>query len=141
MHWGDVMNGSVPCPSGWWNAARWSLNATFKNCTAACWETRLPGPASQSRLTRWHTLKTPSQTRSISPAEAYEARARFAVEGPAWAQMLPIGEECYPLQKATGAMHVLGCYAFSLQLMSHDYLRHPKFYRFACGMMAHPDAP
>jgi hypothetical protein len=81
----------------------------------------------------------PSLAREMG--RAYEARAMFAIEGPAWAQMLPIGEECYPLQKATGALFALGSYGFSLQLMDYAYFEHPKFYDFVCGMMAHPHAP
>jgi hypothetical protein len=72
---------------------------------------------------------------------AYQARAAFAQEGPAWAQPLPIGDEVYPIYKAEGAMHILGCYALSLEAMDHDYLKHPRFYDFACGMMAHLSAP
>ena len=45
------------------------------------------------------------------------------------------------LYKAEGAMHILGCYALSLEAMDHDYLKHPRFYDFACGMMAHLSAP
>jgi hypothetical protein len=38
-------------------------------------------------------------------------------------------------------MHVLGCYSCSLQMMNYDYVGHPRFHAFACGMMAHPAAP
>src|SRR5262245_43191050 len=48
---------------------------------------------------------------------AYEARAAFALEAPSWAQPLPLGFESGPLLHARGAMRVLGCYAFSLELM------------------------
>ena len=72
---------------------------------------------------------------------AFQARAAFALEGPSWAQPLPLGIEGAAFTGATGAMHVLGCYAFSLELMSHDYLGHPRFHDFACGMMAHTSAP
>jgi hypothetical protein len=72
--------------------------------------------------------------------KAYEARAMFAVENPAWAP-LPLGNECNALIQATGAMHLLGLYAFSLQLLSYDYLNHPRFYDFGCGVMAHPSTP
>src|SRR5262249_16465127 len=64
----------------------------------------------------------------------------FAVENPAWGP-LPLGDECNALIQATGAMHLLGCYAFSLQLMSYDYLGHPSLHTFGCGVMAHPAAP
>jgi hypothetical protein len=72
--------------------------------------------------------------------KAFEARAMFAVENPGWGA-LPLGNECNALIKATGAMHLLGLYAFSLQLMGYDYFGHPRFYDFGCGVMAHPDAP
>jgi hypothetical protein len=71
---------------------------------------------------------------------AYEARAMFAMENPDWAP-LPLGDECYPFLRATGGMYVLGHYAFSLQLLSYDYVGHPRFYNFACGVLAHPSAP
>jgi hypothetical protein len=97
----------------------------------------IPWAPYEQRFTKTHI---PMLIREVR--KAYEARAAFALEGPTWAQMLPIFmEEIHPLQKATGAMHVLGCYASSLQLMNHDYLAHPRFPTFACGMMAHPDAP
>jgi hypothetical protein len=72
--------------------------------------------------------------------KAYEARAMFAVENPAWGP-LPLGDECYPFLRATGGMYVLGYYAFSLQLLSYDYLEHPSFHSFGCGVLAHPAAP
>src|SRR5262249_14673034 len=72
--------------------------------------------------------------------KAYEARAMFATENPTWGP-LPLGEECYPLLQAEGAMHMFGCFSFSLQLMGYDYLGHPPFHIFGCGVMAHPSAP
>ena len=81
----------------------------------------------------------PLLTREVR--RAYEARAMFALQAPSWCQPLPLGGECTGLLRARGAMHVLGCYSFSLELMSHDYFGHPQFYNFACGMMARPAAP
>jgi hypothetical protein len=72
---------------------------------------------------------------------AYEARARFALEGPAWAQPLPLGNECTAFFRARGAMHLLGLYALSLELLSYDYLKHPRFHEFGCGVMANEAAP
>jgi hypothetical protein len=69
------------------------------------------------------------------------ARAWFAQAGPAWAQPLPIGDECVPLSRATGAMYLLGAYAFSLQLRHYDFQTHPSFSTFGRGVMAHPRAP
>jgi hypothetical protein len=86
-----------------------------------------------------YTKETISNPISLA-RDAYNARAMFATEWPDWGP-LPLGQECTPLLQAKGAMHLLGCYAFSLELMCYDYLGHPSFYRYGCGMMAHPDAP
>jgi hypothetical protein len=72
---------------------------------------------------------------------AYEARARFALDGPAWAQPLPLGTECNAFFRARGAMHLLGLYALSLELTGFDYQGHPKFHEFGCGVMANEAAP
>jgi hypothetical protein len=80
----------------------------------------------------------PAVTREVR--KAFESRAMFAVEYPAWSP-LPLGSECNALIRATGALHLLGLYSFSLQLMGHNYFSHPRFHTFACGVMAHPSAP
>jgi hypothetical protein len=72
--------------------------------------------------------------------KAFESRAMFAVENPAWSP-LPLGSECNALIRATGAMHLLGLYSFSLQLMGYDYFGHPRFHTFGCGVMAHSSVP
>jgi hypothetical protein len=38
-------------------------------------------------------------------------------------------------------MHLLGLYAFSLQLMNYEYLGHPMLHDFCRDVMAHPRAP
>jgi hypothetical protein len=38
-------------------------------------------------------------------------------------------------------MHLLGLYAFSLQLLNYNYRRHPHPHKFFSGVMAHPSAP
>jgi hypothetical protein len=73
--------------------------------------------------------------------KAFEAKAAFAIGGPAWGQPLPLGEECYPLLKAKGPLHLVGLFAFSLQLLDYDYQTHPQFFDYAAGVMAHPAAP
>jgi hypothetical protein len=70
------------------------------------------------------------------------ARAWFLTTGPAWAQPLPLGDsEWMPLMQRRGAMYLLGAYACSLQYSNYDYLEHPSFHAFGCGVMAHPHAP
>ena len=78
--------------------------------------------ASHSRISvpwaPYEQLVTPANIPAVMRGvrKAFEARAMFAMENPAWGS-LPLGNECNALSQATGAMHVLGCYAFSLLLM------------------------
>jgi|SRR5215831_13884571 len=72
---------------------------------------------------------------------ALDARIWFSKHGPGWAQPLPLGEDCVAMLRMGGPPHLLGLYAFSLQLMNYDYLGHPQLYDFCCGVMAHPSAP
>ena len=32
-------------------------------------------------------------------------------------------------------------YTYSLRRLGYDYLKHPSFFDYACGVMAHPDGP
>jgi hypothetical protein len=68
------------------------------------------------------------------------ARALFAQAAPGWAP-LPVGDEITPLLHATGGMCLLGHYACSLMMLNYDYLGHPSFYDYGCGVLAHPRAP
>ena len=36
-------------------------------------------------------------------------------------------------------MHLLGAYAFSLQMLDYNFVEHPSFFDFGCGVMAHPN--
>ena len=72
---------------------------------------------------------------------ALDARIWFSVHGPDWAQELPLGDECYPMMEASGLLHLLGRYGFSLWLLDFDYLTHPQIYEFSCGLMASPQTP
>jgi hypothetical protein len=38
-------------------------------------------------------------------------------------------------------MHLLGAYAFSLQMLDYDFVEHPSLFDFGCGVMALPSAP
>jgi hypothetical protein len=70
---------------------------------------------------------------------ALDATVWFAKHGPAWGQPLPLGiKECADLIRPQGAAHLLGCYAFSLQLFHYDYRRHPGPHDYFCGCMATP---
>jgi hypothetical protein len=69
------------------------------------------------------------------------ARALFARAAPDWAP-LPVGDEISPLLHATsGPMCLLGNYACSLMMLSYDYLRHPSFFDYGCGVMFNSRAP
>jgi hypothetical protein len=72
---------------------------------------------------------------------ALDARVWFSKHGPDWAQELPLGDECYLMMKASGPLHLLGRYGFSLWLLDFDYLTHPQIYEFCRGLMASPHTP
>jgi hypothetical protein len=72
---------------------------------------------------------------------ALDAKVWFNECGPDWAKPLPMGRECAALFQARGALHLLGRYAFSLQMADFDYLKHPQPFDYFCGVMAHPNAP
>jgi hypothetical protein len=70
-------------------------------------------------------------------------RARFAIEGPPWAQPLPTSwNDCCRLahERGDGRMQLLGHFASSLLGDKWDPT-HPSYYRFCRGMMASPSAP
>jgi hypothetical protein len=68
------------------------------------------------------------------------SRALFVDDAPDWAP-LPVGDEIPPLLGTTGPMHLLGLYAASLKAAGYNFLQHPTFNVFGCGVMAHPCAP
>jgi hypothetical protein len=73
---------------------------------------------------------------------ALAAKVWFSKHGPAWAiQPLPMGANCIALFRTTGAMYLLGCWVFSLQMLNYDYIEHPQLYDFCCGATAHSNAP
>ena len=70
-------------------------------------------------------------------------RARFAIEGPPWAQPLPTSwNDCCRLahERGDGQMWLLANFASSL-LGDKWNPAHPSFYRFCRGMMANPGTP
>jgi len=70
-------------------------------------------------------------------------RARFALEGPPWAQPLPTSwNDCCRLahERGDGQMQLLGQFASSL-LGDKWNPAHPSFDRFCRGLMAEPGAP
>ena len=64
----------------------------------------------------------------------------FSEYGPRWGP-LPMGKECAALFRARGPLYLLGAYAFSLQMLNFDYLRHPQPFDYFCGAMFHPNTP
>jgi hypothetical protein len=71
------------------------------------------------------------------------ARERFRKDGPAWAQPLPLHEDCFEaLQKAERPRGMLlGYFSESLSDVSWDYELHPRFNAFAAGMLAYESTP
>jgi len=70
-------------------------------------------------------------------------RERFAIEGPPWAQPLPISwNDCCRLahERGDGQMQLLGQFASSLLGDKWDPA-HPSFDRFCRGLMAEPGSP
>src|SRR5262245_55077295 len=108
----------------------------LQNSLAAGCRTTIPWAPYETTVTKNNIPRLVLELRKV-----YEAKAAFALTGPTWGQPLPLGEECYGLLKAKGAMHMIGLFAFSLQLADYDYQTHPQFDDFACGVMAHEDAP
>jgi hypothetical protein len=77
---------------------------------------------------------------------ALEARARFAEDGPPDAQPLPTGyherEDRKMSHRYPDRVHyIVALFARSLEALNYDYDTHPKWYEFACGVMASPYAP
>jgi hypothetical protein len=73
---------------------------------------------------------------------ALVARARFAIDGPQWAQPLPLSwDACCQLQGVGGRAELLGNYAASLLGCKWDYETHPPFDVFCRGMMADRGTP
>lgn len=88
---------------------------------------------------RFAQSEIPGLVREIQ--RVLQARAFFAQAEPAWAP-LPVGDETTPLlRSASGPMCLLGNFACSLMMLSYDYLQHPPFFDYACGVMFNPHAP
>jgi hypothetical protein len=68
--------------------------------------------------------------------EAEAARKWFAEHGPADLQPLPLGYGERERLKDGSARHIIAWYARSLAELKYDFLKHPSFYDYACGVMA-----
>ena len=131
----------MPCRIGYWSDAPSSLSYVvgLHNSVPGrdgVAEASVPWSRSGAQFTRNEIPYLIHQIHTV-----LRARAWHAVKGPAWAQPLPVGDEISPLLGATGAMCLLGNYSCSLMMMSYDYLGHPSFFDYGCGVMAHPHAP
>ena len=75
---------------------------------------------------------------------AERARIWFSQHGaPCWCQPLPISydEQENILCSSYMLRHMLIYYTRSLRRLGFDFLKHPLFYDYARGVMAHPDGP
>jgi hypothetical protein len=74
---------------------------------------------------------------------AHRARDWFAKHGPAEYQPLPLksDEQETIICGSYFDRHIMVYYADSLKRSKYDYLRHPLFYDYARGVLAHPDCP
>jgi hypothetical protein len=75
---------------------------------------------------------------------ALRARRWFAKHAPCWCQPLPLvhyDEQEDILCSGDMPRHLVVYYSYSLRGLNFDYLKHPLFYDYARGVMAHPDCP
>jgi hypothetical protein len=72
---------------------------------------------------------------------AKAAREWFAKNGPSDLQPLPLGYDEREHLKHGGADHILAWYARSLACCDYDFLKHPNFHDYACGVIASEHAP
>jgi hypothetical protein len=72
---------------------------------------------------------------------ALDARRWFYENGPADLQPLPLSYGEREDLKRGGALHILAWFARSLEAEYYDYLGHPSFFDYACGVMASEHAP
>jgi hypothetical protein len=82
----------------------------------------------------------PGVLRQVQAALA--AKAWFSEHGPAWAQPLPLdGREHAAMIRGGGPLYLLGMYTLSLEMFDYDYMNHPQFFPYACGVMDYPHTP
>jgi hypothetical protein len=72
---------------------------------------------------------------------ALAAREQFYENGPAYAQPLPLSYNEREALKHGGVPHILAWFARSLEARYYDYLEHPPFDDYACGVMASEHTP
>jgi hypothetical protein len=72
---------------------------------------------------------------------ALAAREWFYEKGPAYAQPLPLSYGEREALKSGGVPHILAWYARSLEALDYNYLEHPSFDDYACGVMASEHTP
>src|SRR5262245_24923737 len=75
---------------------------------------------------------------------ARHARLWFAEYGPRWGQPLPIfyyDEQEKIMCGSNFPQHLVCYYSQSLQKLNFNFLKHPPFFDYARGVMAHPDCP
>ena len=67
---------------------------------------------------------------------ALTARVWFYENGPADLQPLPLSHDEREDLKHGGVPHILAWFARSLEALKYNYLEHPPFCDYACGVMA-----
>jgi len=72
---------------------------------------------------------------------ALAAREWFYENGPADLQPLPLSYNEREDLKHGGVPHILAWFARSLEALDYNYLEHPPFCDYACGVMASEHAP
>jgi hypothetical protein len=72
---------------------------------------------------------------------ALAARVWFHENGPGYAQPLPLSYNERENLKRGGVAHILAWFARSLAARNYNYLEHPSFDDYACGVMASEHAP
>ena len=113
-----------------------AVNSSVPDCYGTA-EVAVPWSRQPVRFTKAEVPWLIRETRTVLLAQA-----RHAQVAPPWAIPLPVGDEISPLLSSTsGPMCLLGNFACSVMMMGYDYLGHPSFYDFGCGVMAHPRAP
>jgi hypothetical protein len=65
----------------------------------------------------------------------------FNKNGPADLQPLPLSMDDREALKTGEAPHILAWFARSLEALDYNYLEHPSFWDYACGVMASEHAP
>jgi hypothetical protein len=90
---------------------------------------------------RWVAGLDPIAPQKEAARRALKAQKWFAVYGPSDTQPLPLCHWDREMLKVGGLSHMVAWYARSLENLKYDFVTHPSFYDYACGVLASPRAP